>query len=123
MLGMYEGAVRFCNNRFENIGFLKSTARVSTYASTLPNNNWPHNPFKSKRYLENFGDPENGCVYTNWNSPGGEYWAVDLDGGGELVHLYSVTIKNTNNWATRNQLNGARVYLDTEHCATISGVP
>ena len=94
MLGMYEAAVRFCDNRFENIGFLKSTARVSSYSGH--SNNWPHNPFKSKAYIENFALQENNCVYTGTNiQPGGEFWAVDLDGGGQQVHLYSVTILNT----------------------------
>ena len=94
MLGMHEAAVRFCNNRFENIGILKETARVSSYSGH--SNNWPHNPFKSKTYVENFNIPENNCVRTGTNIlPGGEWWAVDIDGGGDLVHLYSVTIKNT----------------------------
>jgi len=44
---MFDVAIRFCNNRFENIGFKKDEAVMSSSYGFAAPFNYAHNPFKT----------------------------------------------------------------------------
>jgi len=119
LLGMYDLAVRFCDNRFENVGFRKDGAVVtSTYPGVYYN--YAHNPFKTNVYNMDYTVPSTTCIFTDNSRIGGDYWSVQLDAG--PVRVYSVSILTaTSPWD--GWLNGVEIYVGDTLCATISDAP
>lgn len=115
---MFDVAIRFCNNRFENIGFKKDEAVMSSSYGFAAPFNYAHNPFKTNQYNYDFWNVDNTCIYTDNTRAGGDYWEVRFDGG-LPVQIYSVSLIASNDWDW-NTLNGVEVYIDGVLCATIS---
>ena len=118
-LGVWDVRASFCENEWEQVGFLKDSAALSSQAWW---DGYPSNPFKTEPWSTNTAASQatKTCVRTG-NGGGGEWWRVDFDGG--AVDVASVAILNCAGATASSWLAGVEVHVDTTLCHTVPSSP